>query len=71
MPALTNILVLYSIAATILIVSLLLYPKAIQRYKDYKKQREIQDIQRRNAANARLIKTVREEVRKYLEELQK
>jgi hypothetical protein len=69
MRTLDTILILYSIGITVLTVSLLFYRKAIERYKTYKNKRETLAMQRRNAANARLIKTVREEVKKYLEEL--
>ena len=49
------------------IVLLYVYPKIKQEYLKRKKQRE----KRSNLKRARFVKDVREEVRRYLEELQK
>jgi flagellar biosynthesis/type III secretory pathway M-ring protein FliF/YscJ len=61
------------VANVILAITVLsfIYPKVIQSYTKYKKQRERKGEQRRQAENARLVKTIRTEVRRYLEELQK
>jgi hypothetical protein len=53
------------------IVLLYFYPQVKQSYTKYKKHRETQRDKRRQLENARLTKVVRQEVRRYLEELQK
>lgn len=47
------------------------FPKAKQEYLKKKKLRETQRDKRRQLEKARFTKAVREEVRKYLQELQK
>jgi hypothetical protein len=70
MQTLSLISLVVNIVLGITVLSLI-YPKGIQYYRNYKKHRERKGEQRRQAENARLVKTIRTEVRKYLEELQK
>lgn len=52
-----------------ILVLRLIYPKAKQVYLKQKKLRETLRDKRRQMESARLVKTIRIEVRKYLEEL--
>ena len=60
------------IANIVLIGTFLLYfyPKVKQSYLKRKKLRENKRDKQRNMEQARLVKTIRAEVRRYLEELQ-
>ena len=52
------------------IVLLYVYPQVKQEYSKRKKLRETKRDKRRQLERARFVKDVREEVRRYLEELQ-
>lgn len=52
-----------------ILVLRLIYPKAKQVYLKQKKLKETLRDKRRQMESARLVKTIRIEVRKYLEEL--
>ena len=66
-----NVQIISIVANVVLGITVLslISPKMIQSYKDYKKQRETRRDKVRQANNARLVKTIRTEVRRYLEEL--
>ena len=60
-----------NVLLTITVLYLMFSGRAIKYIQERKKLRETKRKQRRTADNARLVKLIRQEVRKYLEELAK
>jgi len=69
MSTVTITLLITNIVLIILCLTLV-YPKVIQFISKKKKLRETKAKQRSNIKKAQFVKSVRTEVRKYLEELQ-